>query len=265
MRKILLSVAILSMAVSGVTQDSTEIQPLLDAIVATDRAQHRAINDIIFDAEYIEGEEKDGALIEKERFVKRIWIKFLQDTTLYAEEFIEYYKDGVLQDSSKLIEKSREKYEERQKRRGKDISWPIVRPFYPENRDQYRIDYRGLNNDAVDGYVCHHFRVTSLEKDPDLINGDFYFETETFHLARADFSPAKLVSKLMFKLKRLDMSIVYAPTDDGWWLPRRFHITGRGRAALLIGVKFAATELYRNPRINTGINDKIFEEYNEQQ
>lgn len=265
MRSLMLLMVILVMTSGALAQDSLKIEPLLEAIVATDRAQRDAIDDITFDAESIEGEEKDGTLIEKERYVKRIWIKFLNDTTLYAERFLEYYKDGELQDSGKLAEKSSEKYEERQKRRGKDISWPLVSPFYPENRDRYRIDYRGVNEDAVDGYVCHHFRVTAKEEDPDLINGDFYFEAESFHLARADFSPAKLVSKLMFKLKRLDMSIVYAPINEGFWLPRRFHISGKGRAALLIGVEFAATEFYRNPRVNTGINGTVFEEYNEQQ
>lgn len=265
MRASLLPLVVLSLGVSIAAQETPEVDPLLEAIVATDRAQHQAINDIVFDAEYIEGEERDGTLIEEERYVKRIWIKFIEDTTLYAERFIEYYKDGELQDSARLVEKSREKHEERQKRNGRDISWPMLRPFYPENRNQYEIDYRGLDSKAVDGYVCHHFRVRALQADPDLINGDFYFETEAFHLARADFRPAKLVSKLMFKLKRLDMSIVYAPINEGWWLPRRFHISGHGRAALLIGVKFAATEFYRNPQVNTGINDTVFENHNEQQ
>ncbi len=265
MRLLPLLMAAMFLVASIVAQDTTDIGPLLEAIIAADRAQREAIDNIVFDAEHIEGEEKDGTLIEKERYVKRIWIKLLEDTTLYAEQFLEYYKDGELQDSSKLAEKARAKYDERLKRGGRDISWPMVRPFYPENRDLYKIDYRGLDDGAVDGYVCHHFRVSALKDDPDLIDGDFYFESESFHLARVDFSPARLVSRFMFKLKRLDMSIVYAPTGDGWWLPRRFHITGRGRAALLIGVKFTATEFYRNPRINTGINDKIFEEYNEQQ
>ena len=101
--------------------------------------------------------------------------------------------------------------------------------------------------------------MTAREKDPELINGDFYFETETFHLARLDFSPAKLGGNMMFKMKRLEMTLICGPTEDGYWLPRRFDLTGKGKAILIVGVKFAGAEYYRNPRINTGLSDELFE------
>jgi hypothetical protein len=113
--------------------------------------------------------------------------------------------------------------------------------------------------EKIDGHVCHQFSVRAKEKQKDLINGDYYFEVESFHLVRVDFSPAELVKKTMFKLNRLDMSIQYEPTPDSIWLPRQFDIEGEGKAAFLFGVRFAGTEYYRNPRINSGIKADIFE------
>ncbi|NOY88603.1 MAG: hypothetical protein GXO93_04320, partial [FCB group bacterium] len=96
-------------------------------------------------------------------------------------------------------------------------------------------------------------------KSDSLINGDYYFEAESFHLVKVDFSPAKLVKKTMFKMSKLNMSILYAPTKEGYWLPRQFDIEGQGKAMFFIGVKFAGTEYYRNPIINSGLSSKMFE------
>jgi len=79
---------------------------------------------------------------------------------------------------------------------------------------------------------------------------------------KVDFSPARLVKKTFFKLKEMNMSIVYGPTEDGFWLPRQFEIEGKGKAMFFIGVKFSGVEYYRNPVINSGIDDQIFEEEN---
>ena len=91
------------------------------------------------------------------------------------------------------------------------------------------------------------------------INGDFYFEAGSFHLVRVDFSPAKLVKKAMFKLKELHMKLFYGLTPEGYWLPREFNIKGKGKAAFFFGVNISGRESYRNPIINSGIDDKIFE------
>ena len=66
---------------------------------------------------------------------------------------------------------------------------------------------------------------------------------------------------MMFKMSRLDMSIRYGSTPEGFWLPRQFDIRGKGKAAFFIGVNFAGTEYYRIAEINTGLNDSIFEAY----
>ena len=135
----------------------------------------------------------------------------------------------------------------------------MLEPFTGENREIYEINYLGVVDDIEDNFICHHFRVTSKEEEDTYINGDYYFEAESFHLVRVDFSPAKLVKKAMFKLKDMKMSIIYGPTPEGYWLPRQFDIKGKGKAMFFIGVNFSGTEYYRNPVINSGIADEIFE------
>ena len=92
-----------------------------------------------------------------------------------------------------------------------------------------------------------------------LIDGDYYFEAEYYNLVRVDFSPSKLVKKTMFKLKELNMTIIYSPGPEGYWLPSRFEVEGKGKAALFFGVNFNGTEWFRNPEINRGLKDSIFE------
>ena len=136
----------------------------------------------------------------------------------------------------------------------------MLKPFFPEMRQHYDITYDGVANEIIDDQVCHKFTVEAKEDLEDLIEGTYYFEAESFHLLRVDFSPAKLVKKTMFKLNRLDMSLLYSETPDGFWLPMRFEIEGKGKAALFIGVSFAAREYYRSPTINSGLEDSLFVE-----
>ena len=136
----------------------------------------------------------------------------------------------------------------------------MIEPFYPENRDLYEITYAGIEKDNIEGYTCYHFKVIALEKDEQLINGDFYFDTETFNPVKIDFSPAKLVNKMMFKMNEMNMSVTYGPADNFYWLPIRFDITGKGKAMFLIGVKFSGTEYYHNPVINDPDAEQYFED-----
>ena len=135
----------------------------------------------------------------------------------------------------------------------------MIDPFLPENSDIYNVKYLGLDNEEVPGQVCHHFHVKAVNEDETLINGDYYFESNSFNMIKVDFSPAKLVKKTMFKMKNLNMSILLSPTPEGYWLPSRFDIEGKGKAMFFIGVNFSGTEYYRNPVINGGIDDSVFE------
>ena len=53
------------------------------------------------------------------------------------------------------------------------------------------------------------------------------------------------------------MSILFGPDENGFWFPRKFDVAGKGKAMFFIGVKFAGTEYYRNPILNSNIDDKF--------
>jgi hypothetical protein len=239
--------------------DGVDPEALIERILAVEQQQRGNIRDVTFDAEYVEGEEKDGEFRERVRFVKKIYIKYLADTALYYEDYLEYYKDGELQSEKERDNEAKDRKEKKAKRNARDISFSMLEPFQSEQREFYDIEYRGAVSEPVEGYMSHHFRVTSKEETDTRINGDFYFDVQSFQLVRVDFSPAKLVKKAMFRLKEMFMSIIYGPTDEGLWLPRQFDIAGRGKAMFFIGVTFAGTEYYRNPVINSEIGDEIFE------
>ncbi len=241
-----------------------DAEALVATILSVDARQRAEIADVVFDVERLEGErDKNGVFEEKERFVKKVYVRNMPDTTLLYEEYLEFYKDGELQDESEMRDKAKEHRERKKGGSGKSLPLRILRAFEPDNGDDYEITYLGIAPETVEGHICHLFQVRALREDQALINGDFYLESETFHLARVDYSPAKLVNKLMFKLKKLTISVRYAPDGDGHWLPRQAVIDGQGKAALLVGVKFTGMSYYRNPQINTGINDKVFEDTDE--
>ncbi len=241
--------------VSGIDPEA-----LIDQILVIDGKQRAEISDLTLDAEYIGGQpQKDGSVKEKKRFLKKVYIKYLPDTTWYREEYLECYRDSQMLNPEECRKAGIEQIENNRKRHICDISYNVLHPFYPESRGDYDILYRGVASDRVDGYVCHHFRVECRGEPPDGINGDYYFEAESFHLVRVDFTPVKLVRRMMFKLSRLDMSIRYGPNPDGWWLPRQLDVEGRGKSTFIFGVKFVATEYFRHPEVNSGLSDEIFE------
>ena len=165
-----------------------------------------------------------------------------------------------MQDAEATEKEAAERKEKKIKRKSRDISWPMLTPLYPDQRAYYDIIYEGVPEDSIEGRTCHHFRVRSKEKDAHRVHGDYYFDAESFQLVRVDFTPAKLTRNIMFKMKQLDMTVRFGPSPDGYWLPRQFDIAGRGKTLFLIGAKFAGTEYYRNPQINTGIDSALFEE-----
>ncbi|HVP06300.1 MAG TPA: hypothetical protein VMS71_00555 [Candidatus Acidoferrum sp.] len=244
-------------------QTTSGIDPevLIERILTVDAEQRAKINTVSFEAEYVEGEQPtDGSFKEKTRFMKRIYIKYFSDTAWYHEDYIEYYKDGQLQTAEDRDKEAADRAEKKKSRKEYDISYPMLRPFTPQHRPQYDIAYEGVSPEKIGGYVCHHFTVKAKEEADSLINGEYYFDGEGFHLVRVEFSPAKLVKKAMFKMSELKMSVQYAPTSDSYWLPTEFDIRGHGRAMFLVGVNFSGTEYFRNPVVNGRIKDSIFEE-----
>ncbi|MDZ4724135.1 MAG: hypothetical protein SGI97_09570 [candidate division Zixibacteria bacterium] len=241
-----------------VQSNGIDPEALIERILQVDRRSRLSLQNVSFDTEYVEGEETSDIFVEKERFNKKVLIKYLTDTALYYERFVTYYKDGAEQNEKELTQAAAKRVEDKERRKGKDVSFPILRPFYASHRDLYDITYEGLVENVNDRYLCHHFSVKAKDFDDSLINGNFFFEAESFALARVDFSPVKLIRKTMFKMSKLEMSILYGPTAEGFWLPEQFNITGKGKAAFFIGVNFSGVEYYRNPIINDPVNDSLF-------
>lgn len=252
---LLVAAPLLSQNAGGIDPDA-----LIERILAAEQQQRAEIEDVTFETEYIEYENK-GEEDEKEkvRLIKKVYLKYLPDTTLFAEDYLEFYKDGKLKDQKELEKEAEKREEDKQKRKGRDISYPMLKPFYPGYRDLYNIEYLGVAEERMQDHVCHHFRVTAKEEADSLINGNYFFEAENFNLVKVEFTPAKLIKKTMFKLKSLDMVIMYGPGPEGYWLPETFEIEGQGKAALFFGVNFNGTEWYRNPEINNGLKESLFE------
>ncbi|MEW5795879.1 MAG: hypothetical protein AB1772_05915 [Candidatus Zixiibacteriota bacterium] len=260
--RLILSAVLLALPLGVLTaQDPSGIEPeaLIERVLAVDKAQREQLRDVTFDAEYIEREESDEGPKEKIRLEKKVYIKYLNDTAWYAEEYLAFYEEGRQKSENDLKNEAAERTEKKKKRKAQDISYPMLKPFYSIARPLYDIQYLGVADERIENRICHHFTVTAKIPEDSLVNGHYYFEAENFHLVRVDFTPSKPVRKMMFKLKTLDMSILYGPGPDEIWLPKQFDIRGKGKAALFIGVNFAGTEYYRNPQINTGLPESLFE------
>ncbi len=232
---------------------------LIERILSVDAKQRETLKDATFESQYIEGEETDKGFKEKARFNKRVYIKYLKDTAWYHEEYLEYYKEGQLQSREDRASAAKEKMEKKKRRKSRDISFNMLEPFTSAKRGLYDITYQGVAAGKVNDRACHHFVVRAKEESDQLINGDYYVEAESFNLVKVDFTPAKLIKSVWFKLSKLDMSIQYAPTADGYWLPSQFSLVGKGKATLFIGVNFGGTEYFRNAVVNSGLSDKLFE------
>jgi len=252
--------AVLPAAALAQGESGIDPEALIERLLAVDQEQRDQIKDVTFDAEYVELEGSDTEQArEKVRFVKKVYLKYLPDTVWYREEYLRFFKEGEEQSEENLDKEARDRMEKKAKRKARDISYPMLKPFYSEQRSLYQIDYLGVARERVQDQICHQFRVTAIQKADSLINGDFYFEADGFHLVQVDFAPSKLVKKVMFRMNELAMTIIYGPSADGFWLPRQFDIRGKGKAAFFFGVNFSGTEYYTNARINSGLEDALFE------
>jgi len=233
-------------------QSSIDADAIIQKVIEVEARQRSEIRDVVFDAEYIELEKDDnGEMKEKLRLEKTVTLTYLNDSVFYDETFNAYYKNGELMSDDELAKIAREKTEKKKKRGSRDISYSILSPFYDKNKEAYSITYLGVYDTTVSDYLCHKFKVESLTKGKKDINGEYYFDADSFHLVRVDFTPAKKGGNFFFKMKKLEMSMMFAPDADGYWFPTRFDISGQGKAMFFIGVSWAGTEYFRNPRVNT--------------
>ncbi|MGH8015093.1 MAG: hypothetical protein ACREBV_02775 [Candidatus Zixiibacteriota bacterium] len=256
---ILLTMVFMFAAVLGQQEVSLDPSAIIQKILEVDAKQRSEIQTVALDAEYIEKESNGkGGFDEKVRLEKKIKMKYLPDTIWYNEEYLRYYKDGEARSAEECDEIAAERQDKKRRRGSRDISWPMLDPFKPENRGNYTLAYQGANDSAVANFVCHHFKVTATTEDENKISGDYYFDAASFQLVKVDFHPAKLGGNILFKMDQLQMSLTYAPTPTGHWLPQHFEISGKGKAAFFIDVDWQGTENFSNPQVNAEMSDEIF-------
>ena len=81
-------------SVAVMAQEGIDPEALIERILVVEAQQYDQVKDLVLDAEYVV-REKDGSI--KERFLKKISIKYSSDTALFHEAYLEYYKKDELQ------------------------------------------------------------------------------------------------------------------------------------------------------------------------
>ena len=261
MRTILIAFLItLGVAGSIEANENITVGMLIDSVLAARQRQVDAVKDMTFDAVFYERRtDKDGNISEEKKYEKRIFVKQINDSFYIHQQYRTFYLDGVRQPRELLVAEVEKKQEERKKRGGRDFTYDLTIPLQMLYTGMYDVSYKGITKEKIEGHICYKLYADAREKNDTLINCMYYVDTTSYNLVRVDFSPAKLVSKFMFKLKELDMRINYQKYDSAIWIPRRFELLGKGKAAFFVGVYFQSEETYINPVVNSGLDDSIFE------
>jgi len=237
MIKALLTICIfltIALPVRAITLDA-----LIDSVLAAREIQDRAITDITLDSRLIEKRtDSDGNPKEIKEYDKEIFIKKIDDSLHIYEQYLSYTKNGEPQPGDKLVEENKKKKEEKAKRGSQDLTYDLFKPFRPEHRPLYNFQFSDDSIEQVNGYYCFVIRALPREESDSLIDATYYIDSETFQPVRVEFTPARLVKQLMFKLKSFRMSMTYQPYNDSIWLPEKFTLHGEGKAALLFNVFF---------------------------
>lgn len=192
----------------------------------------------------------DGEVKEEKKFSKKYYYK----DSLFKQEILEYYLDGEKQDDKKLKEQIKEAKERKKKGRSRDGSINSMKPFYPDQRENYLFSMPGV--EKKNGFECYHIIADCRLDDDQLLEGDYWFETKNQNLVYAEFRPAKMPSRI----KNLDMEMEYGLTADSVWLPKRFHLKGNGKVMIFIKFNFEVEEFFSDHQLNTGLSDDLFQE-----
>ena len=259
--KALLIIAILSFGLIS-AGDLPDIEDLVHDIYLRDSLQKSDIGDLTVSAisfsRKLSGKDE---VKEEKRFIKKYFFK----DTLFREEVLEFYLDGKLQDQENLDDQVRKAKKKREKGQMRDASMNPLEPFvlYKQKMHEFAL----ISVEAKNGYDCYHIGVRGKKSDPDILEGDYWFEINGLNPVYAEFHPTKLPGPI----KQLDMQMSYAPvnkpspngdnaTVDQYWLPSRFHLYGRGRVLLFIKFRFEVEETYSNPIFDCNLDESFFME-----
>ncbi|SYZ74478.1 exported hypothetical protein [Candidatus Zixiibacteriota bacterium] len=243
---------------SAQTGSNAALDSIITKVIAVRDAEIAQLNNLKMDAvSYEKREDGDGNVKETKKYIKTVFLKKGPDGKFaYSEEYTGYFVDGIRQDDKQLPKVAEERADRKKKRGGKDIAFDIVSILRPEMRKYYTVTYDGLAPKPVDDFPCYVIRAvadtvhTVSDILDTLVNITYYIDMSSYHVVRAEFAPASLISRFMFKMSELDMSLDYEPYDETIWLPRRFHIKGRAKAMYFMGIYFEGEEIYSNPVVN---------------
>lgn len=239
------------LAASAASDPAIETETVIDGIYLRDSTRQEQVMDLTMSVESFSRKlAGDGSVKEEKRFLKTDFIK----DTLFRVNFHEFYLDGIRQDSAALRKEIKADADRRRKGRNRDANINPAAIFYPAARANYEFSLQGIEN--REGRACYHIAADCLVEKDSLVEGDYWFETEGLNLVFVQFHPARLPGPI----KQLDMEIAFAPDSAGLWLPRRFHLFGRGKVMLFIKFNFEVEERYFDHRINTGLSDDFFKE-----
>lgn len=271
--QIIVAIALLTMATNrlsaqGETRSDDSIDALdkiIEKLMEAEKLQWANLSDLSVKADLIERHLKgSGEVKEEKRFDKEVFFKKVDDTSrtlLVYERYLTFSKKGEPQDQKELQKEVDGKIEKLKKGRGQDKSKFITDVFLAKYREFYDFRYDGVTDSATDGIACHVIQVTARKNKDDLkqrINGVFYVDTVSYFPLRIDFSPAKFPGNMMFKFKKLVMTLRYTEALPDIWLPSSFHLEGKAKAGLFFNVNFSVDETYHDYQINTGLPDSLF-------
>jgi hypothetical protein len=270
-----LMVIILQLPLAGGAFAEEQSQPsanpilaqIIDRLLASEARQAEKVSDVVLDSELFERRLKgNGEIKEEKRYLKEVYFRKVPDSARKMEVFeryLEFYKDGEKQSDNDLRKAVKDKVEKLKKGRGDDKARLLTDVFLPENAEFYSIFYEGIVDSAVENYTCYYIKVRAKENKDDLkerINAEFYIDTASARPVFVSFRPAEFKSNMMFKFKQLEMSLEFKEYQKDVWLPLRFYLRGKAKAALFFGVDFEANETFSNPRFDTGVEDIVFSE-----
>lgn len=233
------------------SQADLEIEEVIAGAYVRDSISRAEVGAMTMQAEsYSRKLGGDGEVKEEKKFIKDYYFK----DSLFKEVYLEYYLDDQKQSDEELQKQIEEAADRRRKGRNRDASIRPMIPFYPENREHYIFSMPGV--EMQHGCVCYHIVAECRADDENLLEGDYWFETNNLNLVYAEFRPAKMPSKI----KQLDMTMSYAPVEHGFWLPVGFHLRGRGKVLVFIKFNFEVEEKYSQHKVFVELNDDFFTE-----
>ena len=233
------------------SEEYLDLEEVIPGVYVRDSITRAEIGVMSMDVEsYVRSLKGDGEVKEEKQYARKY---FIQDTLLKIE-FINYYKDGVLQDEEELQKQIKAERDRRKQGRNRDASVNPLQPFFPQNRQYYAFSMPGIERQH--GCVCYHVVADCLVDNEDMLEGDYWIEVNHLNLVHAEFRPARMPSKI----QQLDMTKSYAPVEYGYWLPVGFHLIGRGKVLIFIKFNFEVEEKYLRHKIHVEVADDFFVE-----